>query len=103
MTVDALLWAPRMAYYLGPEHKGLPIEPFLSAVLIRDAAVLFLVALVLRDIYRPTFDPVRAAGTIDPNADTFPGAPGRRAGAAPTYLDMSHGLASPSHDPRGKP
>jgi uncharacterized membrane protein len=80
MAVDALLWVPRMAYYLGPEHKGLPIEPFLSAVLIRDAAVLFLVALVLRDIYRPTFDPVRAAGTIDPNADTFPGASDRRAG-----------------------
>jgi uncharacterized membrane protein len=53
MTIDALLWAPRMAYYLGPDHQGLPIEPFLGAVLVRDAAVLVLMVLVLRDIYRP--------------------------------------------------
>lgn len=53
MTIDALLWAPRMAYYLTPEHSGLPIEPFLGAVVIRDAAVVFLAALILRNIYRP--------------------------------------------------
>jgi uncharacterized membrane protein len=58
MTVDALLWIPRMAYYLGPDHKGLPIEPFLGAVVIRDTAVLLLMALVLRDIYRPERDPI---------------------------------------------
>jgi hypothetical protein len=39
-----------MAYYLGTDHKGLPIQPFLGAVLIRDTAVLFLIALVLHDI-----------------------------------------------------
>ena len=59
MIVDALLWIPRMAYYLGSDHKGLPIEPFLGAVLIRDTAVLLLMALVLRDIYHPDHDPVR--------------------------------------------
>ncbi|HET9254561.1 MAG TPA: glycosyltransferase 87 family protein [Pseudonocardiaceae bacterium] len=53
MTLDALLWAPRMAYYLGTDHKGLPIGPFLGAVLIRDTAVVFLIALVLHAIYRP--------------------------------------------------
>ncbi len=60
MALDALLWAPRMAYYLGPDQQGLPIEPFLGAVLIRDCAVLILMALVLRDIYRspiPDTDP----------------------------------------------
>jgi uncharacterized membrane protein len=72
MTVDALLWVPRMAYYLGPQHKGLPIESFLGAVLIRDAAVLFLVALVLRDIYQPAFDPVRAP-TTHPDMETYRG------------------------------
>jgi uncharacterized membrane protein len=72
MTVDALLWVPRMAYYLSPEHKGLPIEPYLGAVLIRDAAVLFLVALVLRDIYRPAVDPVRAP-TTHPDMETYRG------------------------------
>src|SRR5262249_35855218 len=53
MPLDALLWAPRMAYSLGPAHKGLPIEPFLGAVLIRDTAVAFLIALVLHAIYHP--------------------------------------------------
>jgi uncharacterized membrane protein len=56
MTIDALLWAPRMAYYLGPDRGGLPIEPFLGAVMIRDCAVLFLIALVLHNIYRPRPD-----------------------------------------------
>ncbi|HEX6403541.1 MAG TPA: glycosyltransferase 87 family protein [Pseudonocardiaceae bacterium] len=67
MIVDALVWAPRMAYYLGTAHKGLPIEPFLGAVLIRDTAVLLLMALVLRDVYYPPGDPVRAAGDVDPH------------------------------------
>jgi uncharacterized membrane protein len=53
MTIDALLWVPRMAYYLTPEYRGLPIEPFLGAVVIRDTAVVFLAALILRNIYRP--------------------------------------------------
>jgi uncharacterized membrane protein len=72
MTVDALLWAPRMAYYLGPAHKGLPIEPFLGAVLIRDAAVLLLMTLILREVYHPPGDPVRAAGDADPQAGILP-------------------------------
>jgi uncharacterized membrane protein len=84
MTVDALLWAPRMAYYLGPDHKGLPIEPFLGAVLIRDAAVLMLVALVLRDIWSPTHDPVRAADDDDPHAGVLADAPDALLLATPT-------------------
>jgi uncharacterized membrane protein len=67
MIVDALLWAPRMAYYLGTAHKGLPIEPFLGGVLIRDTAVLLLMVLVLRDVYYPPGDPVRTAGDVDPH------------------------------------
>ncbi|MGH3807251.1 MAG: glycosyltransferase family 87 protein [Pseudonocardiaceae bacterium] len=72
MIVDALLWAPRMAYYLGPDHQGLPIEPFLGAVLVRDAAVLLLAALVLRDIYHPHHDPVRTTPDDDPLLPTHP-------------------------------
>ncbi|MGH3832791.1 MAG: glycosyltransferase family 87 protein [Pseudonocardiaceae bacterium] len=88
MAVDALLWAPRMAYYLGSAQMGLPIEPFLSAVLIRDAAVLLLAALVLRDIYRPAHDPIRAAGEDDPHAGVLtaprPAPPRAPAPAHPT-------------------
>ena len=84
MVLDAALWAPRMAYYLGPDHRGLPIEPFLGAVLIRDAAVLLLVALVLRAIWRPEHDPVRVAGDDDPHGGVLNGAPERHP-AAPTW------------------
>ncbi|MGH3722289.1 MAG: glycosyltransferase family 87 protein [Pseudonocardiaceae bacterium] len=75
MAVDALVWAPRMAYYLGPDQKGLPIEPFLGAVLIRDAAVLMLAALVLRDLYRPSHDPIRASGENDPHGGVLNATP----------------------------
>jgi uncharacterized membrane protein len=84
MVLDALVWAPRMAYYLGPNNKGLPIEPFLGAVLIRDVAVLVLVALVLRDIWRPAHDPVRAAAD-DPHGGVLNSAsdgPKAQSGAA---------------------
>jgi uncharacterized membrane protein len=84
MMLDALLWAPRMAYYLGPDHRGLPIEPFLGAVLIRDAAVLLLVVLVLRAIWRPEHDPVRVAGGDDPHGGVLDGAP-ERLPAGPTW------------------
>ena len=84
MVVDAALWAPRMAYYLGSDHRGLPIEPFLGAVLIRDAAVLLLVALVLRAIWQPDHDPVRMAGDDDPHGGVLDGAP-ERLPAAPIW------------------
>ncbi|MGH3784961.1 MAG: glycosyltransferase family 87 protein [Pseudonocardiaceae bacterium] len=75
MIIDALVWAPRMAYYLGTDRQGLPIEPFLGAVVLRDAAVLLLVALVLRDIWRPHHDPVRTAADDDPHGGVLNHAP----------------------------
>ncbi|MGH3873841.1 MAG: glycosyltransferase family 87 protein [Pseudonocardiaceae bacterium] len=53
MALDALVWAPRMAYYLGVDRQGLPLQPLLVTVLLRDAALLFLMAQVLRHIYHP--------------------------------------------------
>ncbi|MFN2477724.1 MAG: glycosyltransferase family 87 protein [Pseudonocardiaceae bacterium] len=84
MVLDALVWPPLMAYFLGQDHKGLPIEPFLGAVLIRDAAVMLLMALVLRSIWRPEHDPVRVAGDDDPHGGVLNGAP-ERLPAAPTW------------------
>ncbi|MDQ4092516.1 MAG: glycosyltransferase 87 family protein [Actinomycetota bacterium] len=78
MVLDALVWAPRMAYYLGVDRHGLPIEPFLGAVLLRDAAVLLLMALVLRHIWHPERDPVRATDNDDPHAGLLAGAPDAR-------------------------
>lgn len=78
MVLDALVWAPRMAYYLGPSRDGLPIEPFLGAVAVRDLAVVMLCVLVIRGIWRPEHDPIRAAGDgtdDDPHGGVLDGAP----------------------------
>ena len=39
MLIDALVWVPRMFYYLGVDHKGLPEGWFLGTVVLRDLAV----------------------------------------------------------------
>jgi uncharacterized membrane protein len=79
MTVDALVWVPRMFYYLGVDDRGLPPEPFLVMVLLRDAMVVLLGVLVVRSVLHPETDPVRALGTDDPD---WP-APVRREPAGP--------------------
>ncbi|UKD53209.1 glycosyltransferase 87 family protein [Amycolatopsis sp. FU40] len=66
MVIDAAVWAPRMFYYLGVDHKGLPAGWFLGGVVIRDLAVVGLCVLVLREIYRPRTDLVRLSGDDDP-------------------------------------
>jgi uncharacterized membrane protein len=66
MAIDALVWAPRMFYYLGIDHKGLPEGWFLGTVVVRDLAVIGLCVLVIREIYRPRTDLVRLSGDDDP-------------------------------------
>lgn len=66
MTIDALVWVPRMYYYLGLDRKGLPEQWFTGTVLLRDIAVIALCALVVRQIYRPDRDPVRRDFADDP-------------------------------------
>jgi uncharacterized membrane protein len=67
MLVDALVWVPRMFYYLTPANKGLPPDWFLGAVLVRDAMVVLLCVLVVRSVLRPGADPVRILGLDDPD------------------------------------
>jgi uncharacterized membrane protein len=69
MTVDALVWVPRMFFYLGEDERGLPADPFLVVVLLRDAMVVALAVLVVRSVLRPETDPLRAGGT-DPDWPT---------------------------------
>jgi len=66
MTIDALVWVPRMMYYLGVANKGLPEQWFTGAVVLRDIAVVALCVLVLRQIYRPSEDLVRFGFIDDP-------------------------------------
>jgi len=65
MTVDALVWVPRMFYYLGSDARGLPPDWFLGTVLVRDAVVVLLCVLVVRSVLRPGTDPVRVDGLDD--------------------------------------
>jgi uncharacterized membrane protein len=76
MTIDALVWIPRMLYLYGAQNKGLPEQPFTVVVVLRDLAVIGLCALVIHQIYRPEKDLVRCAGGVDdPAGGVFDGAP----------------------------
>ncbi|MFI9537254.1 glycosyltransferase family 87 protein [Nocardia fusca] len=66
MTIDALVWVPRMFYYLGEDRKGLPEQWFTATVLLRDLAVIGLCVLIIRQIYRPEQDLVRHDYLDDP-------------------------------------
>ncbi len=75
MTIDALVWVPRMLYLFGEQKMGLPEQWFTATVLIRDIAVLALMVLVIRQIYRPGADLVRRRGVDDPAGGVFDRAP----------------------------
>ncbi|OBK23823.1 hypothetical protein A5634_04845 [Mycobacterium asiaticum] len=79
MTIDALVWVPRMYYLYGNPNRSLPEQWFTTTVLLRDIAVLLLCVLVVRQIYRPDEDLVRWQGRVDDPAggiyDLAPDAP----------------------------
>lgn len=83
MTIDALVWVPRMLYLFGEQKMGLPQQWFTTTVLLRDIAVIALCVLVIRQIYRPELDLVRHGGRVDdPSGGVFEGA----ADAPPRWL-----------------
>jgi uncharacterized membrane protein len=72
MTIDALVWVPRMMFLYGEQNRGLPEQPFTITVLLRDLAVIGLCALVIREIYKPELDLVRCRGGVDdPSGGVF--------------------------------
>ncbi len=75
MTIDALVWVPRMLYLYGEQNKGLPEQWFTATVLLRDLAVVALAVLVIRQIYHPREDLVRRCGVDDPAGGVFDRAP----------------------------
>ncbi|WP_149360213.1 glycosyltransferase family 87 protein [Lolliginicoccus suaedae] len=80
MVIDALVWVPRMYYYLGTGSNGLPEQWFTATVVLRDIAILVVCAVVVRDIYRPGEDRARQHGRDDPAGgplDHAPDAPPR--------------------------
>jgi uncharacterized membrane protein len=78
-AAEALLWVPRMLWYLGADNRGVDVEWFFLGVVVRDVAVLVLMGLVVRDILRPDGDVVRTSwfGVDDPAGGPVAGAPDR--------------------------
>ena len=86
MTIDALVWVPRMLYLYGEQNRGLPEQWFTTTVLLRDIAVVVLVMLVVRQIRRPELDLVRRGGVDDPSGGVFDRAPDAAAHWLPAWL-----------------
>jgi uncharacterized membrane protein len=96
-ATEALVWTVTMLHYLGTANRGIEVQWFFLGVLLRDAAVLVLMALVVRDVLRPDGDVVRtswpgvddpAGGVLDRAEDavTLRGTP--RARPAPAAVDQ---------------
>lgn len=98
MTIDALVWVPRMLYLYGEQNKGLPEQWFTATVLLRDAAVLMLIALVVRQIYRPAEDLVRRHGVDDPSGGVFDEAPDNFPARWPAWLPPRGAVATPQEE-----
>ena len=98
MTIDALVWVPRMFYYLGVADKGLPEQWFTAAVVVRDIAVVVICALILRQIYRPDEDLVRYGFIDDPVGGVLDQAPDAQPRWLPAWLRPRQPVeAAPAH------
>ncbi len=94
MTIDMLVWVPRMLFLFGEQNMGLPEQAFTATVLLRDIAVIGLCALVIRQIYRPEQDLVRAGGAVDdPAGGVFDEAPDAPPRWLPDWLRPRPGVA----------
>jgi uncharacterized membrane protein len=104
MTIDALVWVPRMLYLYGEANKGLPEQPFTVMVLLRDIAVVGLCALVIRQIYHPDLDLVRRRGEVDdPAGGVFDGAPDAPPSWLPDWLRPDRDRIRVSAPPEPEP
>lgn len=102
MTIDALVWVPRMYYLYGNPNRSLPEQFFTTTVLLRDVAVIALCALVIHQIYRPDEDLVRWGGRVDdPAGGPFDRAPDAPPGWLPDWLRpvASRRAATPQPEP----
>ncbi|WP_210756409.1 glycosyltransferase family 87 protein [Gordonia paraffinivorans] len=59
MTLDALIWIPRMSLFLDAERRWLPDQWFTVAVVVRGLMVILLCAVVVWQIWHPGDDLVR--------------------------------------------
>jgi len=74
---EALVLLTRFYFFVsgGSPGDGIGVGWFLSAVVLRDLALLVVAALVVRDVLRPELDVVRREGVDDPAGGVLDGAP----------------------------
>src|SRR4029453_14381067 len=80
-ATEAVVWGMTMLYYLGRDNRGVEVEWFFLAVLVRDAALVLLMILVVRETLRPAADVVRTPwpGVDDPAGGVLDGSRDRLA------------------------
>ncbi|CAN5160806.1 glycosyltransferase family 87 protein [soil metagenome] len=102
MTIDALVWVPRMLYLYGEQNKGLSEQWLTTTVLLRDIAVIALCVLVVRQIYRPATDLVRWGGRLDdPAGGVFDRAPDAPPSWLPSWLRPASAKVGSAEQPVG--
>ncbi|MEE6178343.1 glycosyltransferase family 87 protein [Mycobacterium sp. 050134] len=100
MTIDALVWVPRMYYLYGNPNRSLPEQFFTTTVLLRDVAVVALCVLVVRQIYHPEDDVVRWGGRVDdPSGGPFDRAPDAPPSRLPAWLRPATSSAPAAPEP----
>jgi uncharacterized membrane protein len=74
---EALVLLTRFYFFVrgGSPGDGIRVEWFLSAVALRDLALLVVAVLVVRDVLHPELDVVRREGVDDPAGGVLDGAP----------------------------
>lgn len=97
MTIDALVWVPRMFYYLGEDNKGLPEQWFTSTVVLRDLAVVGLCAMIIYQILRPEADLVRRDYVDDPAGGILDRAPDPLLPWLPHFLQPRRSWTDAAH------
>ena len=98
---EAVVWVLLMLSFAGEANKGLSVYPFINAALVRDAMVLILVSLVIRDILRPAGDLVRMAGDDDPSGGVLEDAADRF--TLPSLPALWARRRAPAVDPDAEP
>jgi uncharacterized membrane protein len=74
---EVVVWMLLMFQFAGVDNKGLSVEPFVGAAIIRGALVIMLMVMVIRDGIRPVRDLVRQTGDDDPTGGVLEDQPDR--------------------------
>jgi hypothetical protein len=96
--VEILVWMLTLTLLLGyttPDH-GISYGWLMVVLVVRDALLIAIAALVVRDMWRPWLDVVRVNGIDDPSGGVFDGAPDGWDSPAGGDSDLVEVVESPS-------